>query len=90
MVTCEPEWEPALARMSMTTGPDDDAGVTTAVGGEMQEQAMLTVQPNLYFGSAADGSGACGGGAFEFVVQDSFIKRSIKLISCHKIRFFNF
>ena len=50
MVTCEPEWEPALARMSMTTGPDDDAGVTTAVGGEMQEQAMLTVQPNLYFG----------------------------------------
>ena len=26
MVTCEPEWEPALARMSMTGTDDDDAG----------------------------------------------------------------
>ena len=35
MVTCEPEWEPALARMSMTgTDGDDDAGVTAV--GEMQ------------------------------------------------------
>ena len=51
MVTCEPEWEPALARMSMT-GTDDGAGGgdgagVTAVG---ELQPMLTVQPNLYFG----------------------------------------
>ena len=77
MVTCEPDWEPALARMSMAGTEegdgvvgDDDGGVTD-VGGELQEQPMLTVQPNLFFG-AAGAEGACAGGAFEFVVQVSF------------------
>ena len=41
----------------------------------MQEQPMLTVQPNLYFGSA-NGDGACGGGAFEYVVQGSTVQMS--------------
>ena len=77
MVTCEPDWEPpALARMSMAAGTEEgdvagDEGGVTAVDGELQEQPMLTVQPNLFFG-AAGAEGACAGGAFEFVVQVSF------------------
>ena len=64
MVTCEPEWEPALAHMSMTGERQEH--------GEIQEQPMLTVQPNLYFGTAAGDGAACGGGgAFEVVVQES-------------------
>ena len=49
MVTCEPEWEPALARMSMT-GTDDDGGGGAGVTAVGEMQPMLTVQPNLYFG----------------------------------------
>ena len=64
MVTCEPDWEPALARMCLagTEGDavGDERGVT-AVEGELQEQPMLTVQPNLV-----------RRGVFEFVVQVGF------------------
>ena len=75
MVTCEPDWEPALARMSMAGTEEGDVagdeGGRTDVGGELQEQPMLAVQPNLFFG-AAGAEGACAGGAFEFVVQVGF------------------
>ena len=39
----------------------------------MQEQPMLTVQPNLYFGTADGGACGGGGGAFEYVVQGSML-----------------
>ena len=76
MVTCEPDWEPALARMSMAGTEEGDVvggdeGAATDVGGELQEQPMLTVEPNLFFGAAA-AEAACAGGAFEFVVQVGF------------------
>ena len=57
----------------------------TAVG-EMQEQPMLTVQPNLFFGTA-DGS-VCGGGAFEFVVQESNVGFACTVWCVHSVVIF--